>query len=1453
MDGFNMKMPLSRSNGCLVDKYVGSDFDQVANVSMNIDAVKHVSDSIDDIKLTNNNLGMIQSVADNLTDIVNINDNVPIIKDMLEQTNELNKQAIDSADKAKVSEINAKASELLAGNSAQTAHVSEVVAVDAAKDSKTSALEADKAENAAKVYASNAADSETLAHKSQISATQEANLAIFSASTATAKATEARYSADAAKVSETNAKTSETNAKNSEIEAIHAKDDSVAASASANDASTAAQTSEIKAQASEASAAKLAKQCQDIYDGISGGTAYGGTWDPATGVYPTKPSTSSTWDVVTTDGVAVDFDGKTWNTGDILLFNKVSNKFYHKPLTTVVTSVNGQQGAVQITPQSIQAIDKRGDTVQGNIEFNQIGVVSVNDNQGNQIINPLDNKGIAIGQHKKNAVIKTLDGTVLVREANGSEATVYTTRKKPTTDELGVYPKSEVYTKTEVDDKDKSLNTRITNEVKILNNSINNVKAKVDALVYPYAMTKAEFDARREANKELFAGSGFVEWGNSSDKEYCNVNKGLIAYGSFGNVYRNKAGFGRGSSQSLSYGSRTEEPLVCVDGVSLYLRQNEGVYDINSILFPPAPNATKTYDSATGEVFDFATQVDPKYGNVAADTNEAVSRAFEGMVKNGDFRNGTDGWTAPSKLAAANGVLTATDLAHNTSISGDRIPTGSYEFTATLTASTDVNNIWLCLYNNTQGNVHKSFSVTTKNTTVTAQLTINEESTVYIQNRSGATLSELNVRNISIRPVTNQVITTRKDLAFLEVWHEDVSEKDIIVPFGNVQFGATSWEGIGLQDLTTFGVQQGYSAFGEWDETTQGKGINYSSLTEAQQQKFLQDPKNNCYFDPETKKLIQVRYRIRVVEGYNDSASVEERMKKLGYTEDKTDVTLWLHSDGRRAIGVCLVQRLNQGAYHPVWNGFGCAQWGSNTNEQYAFTWYSSDVNNNKPKTSLKDCFIGITKNVRFNGAIGSTGGRPTNDPYKFYDAIYAGQVEDLRLSAHKQDINKLLADSIRKAVSGEMRGKGKVPFTKAVTFEAASSSSGTKGAYPIPTTSFHGDLSFLPTDKKAVKCEMPILVDGVKYSIISVEYSGTNNEHIFIKTNSNRDVVGGEKISCGIGYSLTPEFDELPWTDIIGSPENIAATFPNGVVGQWIPIIPDGTQKEYSLNKKTSNTSVSYAQTINNGVSWSSGTVPFDSVKNSRTLSISDDYIVLYQYPTLSNFTEKADNSVVVGDVGDVTVTTDASIYLGNRMQVSLTGNIGKNNQGAARHGAYTLMSKGRIDKEVITASTPLPTHAPCGFGSPINNSPAVKALSTLTEKDGLLYLQLHGNELKFENKAPVTITGSALTQKIKGTVYRITDSAEKSGVFICVGNTNVNVDSDAFTLEGDTIYHTNGQAYFKQVSSSTRWGDDSTIPVISGEGTKQDLNGNTVKTFCHHTMIPLGISSYSDSSQSK
>ena len=70
---------------------------------------------------------------------------------------------------------------------------------------------------------------------------------------------------------------------------------------------------------------------------------------------------------------------------------------------------------------------------------------------------------------------------------------------------------------------------------------------------------------------------------------------------------------------------------------------------------------------------------------------------------------------------------------------------------------------------------------------------------------------------------------------------------------------------------------------------------------------------------------------------------------------------------------------------------------------------------------------------------------------------------------------------------------------------------------------------------------------------------------------------------------------------------------------------------------------------------------------------------------------------------------------------------------------------------------------------------------------------------------------------------------------------------------IEKDGLLYSQYQG-IEIVNNGTDWGDTSNaIPVVNNDSTHTDDNGITVKVVNHIGMMPLGIASHSDSSQSK
>ncbi|RXE99599.1 hypothetical protein [Pseudoalteromonas sp. PS5] len=883
----------------------------------------------------------------------------------------------------------------------------------------------------------------------------------------------------------------------------------------------------------------------------------------------------------------------------------------------------------------------------------------------------------------------------------------------------------------------------------------------------PHVMTKAQFDALRDMRKQQYAGSGFVEWG----KHYISNNEKLVNEGmNTLEALSNMIALGR-NTNIVSFGnSRVGMPLVVINGVVIKIEclnfENDGR---NNILFPDAPDGTKTYDSATGTV----TQ-------------------------------------------------------HN--------------------------------------NAEAAFAAETE---------------------------------------TNKVITSRKDLVFLEAWHEKIADKDVVYPLGNVQYGASSYKGIALRNNL---VAQGYSAFGEWDSATKGYGIKWSSLTEAQKAIFLGEPEHNIYYDPKAKAYIQVRYRIRVIEGVGNDwrairthvegvlcYDVHHRIGKQGikaaansyvphstsngffssksaYSLLKSDLGVFHAVEGINnnkfghnglcyALPIALVQRLNQGAYHPSYNPMGTTQYTMTGVRNYHWHELPTSL-----RMSTLGCFVQPTEtSIGKHPGMGYIGGHGHSraDQYKYHDAIYAGQVEDLRLSAKKQGVNALLEETMRKAVAGTLRGKGKIPFTKSAVALGTIVKSNTAIYNDISKRiQFNCQSSTWPTSFGVDRTDLLTLVTdslctyflGDNGGVYKINGGGIHYGDIY-RDSGNGFYIGSDNRVDEFN-SLFPdgttliviqttllgaEFDSLPWVDIIGHPENIAATFPDGVVGQWIPTIPDGTSKSYQLNKKAVSTSPTLYVTEDNGSTWTQTDSTIHPYANIRNVAPSAGKVELWCYEAKAKFTEAASLSKLLNMSSDIWSGNYSQSYLGNRLKESLIDKSGGADRDNPR-GYYKLDYKNMDGMQISTRVEHQPKHTPITGLSP--NTEAVKTMYSIVEKSGLMYLQLNGAELKYQYKEVLPVNSSILQAYSKGKLYHFVVGAFKGLVVQLLMDVTCIMEEKCYlNSEGEIVSFTTGNVIGIASSAKGSWGDDQTIPIINGENTKTDLNGNTVKVFCHHTLFPIGI----------
>ncbi|WP_105168540.1 hypothetical protein [Pseudoalteromonas sp. T1lg23B] len=1040
---------------------------------------------------------------------------------------------------------------------------------------------------------------------------------------------------------------------------------------------------------------------------------------------------------------------------------------------------------------------------------------------------------------------------------------------------------------------------------------------------HPEVMSKAQFDALRQIRKQQFAGSGFIEWGkhyNSSTTGYEHVQHGM--WTAYSKDYPAGLRLGRAQTFSGAVGeSRSCFAHALADGVQHHLF---GTYESDAagihVNFPPAPDGTQTYDSATGKVTQHA----------------SAAEAFEGLVTNGNFRTGDiTGWSlnaANDTVSVDNGVVTLTDVDSTyASLINQNLPTEvGKEYVLKVSIRVQEDNQVFASFGDTEfiepsPTIGKWYDIELKHTATATTTRIN------VGTNSPTMVGEsVSIRNVSVMPVTEQVITSRKDLVFLESWHEKISDKDVVYPLGNVQFGKDNYEGISLVSSL---VAQSYSAFGLWDTSTKGFGVKWSTLSDANRVKLLKNPEHNIYYDPEAKAYIQVRYRIRVVEGLGDNWACSVpytppkalrysalnpiicRGSKVSFRDIATlgspydfyissgraevkgsstvgqfgvrinEDTRVAHNGEVYAFTIALVQRLNQGAYHPTYNPMGCRSWNQQDNGG-ATSWFSPEAGHITSTLQAFDIQFGIPNRVGAHSNTGSIekgqSGRP--DQYKYYDAIYAGQVEDLRLNANRLDTNQLCDETMHKAVAGTLRGKGKVPYTLVNTDYCHASAMTIYmqiiGDNANPLTKnlplFNNEVYFKYPNN--TKFEMPpIFIKFLDYGDTDLAtYGGGHPLDTWIKIDKGQLINSathiclvnpknnsGNWISTGgaqtikaqiiMPSELSGEFDSIPWMDIVGSPDNIATTFPYGVVG----LIASGTQEEpglIALNRKAESTPT-VVYTKDNGSSWSNRAQEYNATANTLTLDTTTHQpqsVIMIGYESLAALTEPANNLSVKSKVSSVWVSADRFVSQGNRLISTLSGVIGKDNQDGNQQRNLSILNAPKNTSGALWSANTV-SHTPMTLRAPLDQSGGVKALPSIVEKNGLLYLQFHGVELKWKASVPTVIDNTSKdTDFSVGTLYTV--RGEVSGALsgkhlLCVNNGTASFDSPKWvqTSKGFVYDDTGDHVYFiEAIDLQGSWGDDQTVPIINGENTKIDLNGNTVKVFCHHTQLPLGIASH-------
>lgn len=985
---------------------------------------------------------------------------------------------------------------------------------------------------------------------------------------------------------------------------------------------------------------------------------------------------------------------------------------------------------------------------------------------------------------------------------------------------------------------------------KQMEQDVSALEAQANALIAEiagagYARSESDMMADRERNNQLYAASGHIHSGKAFGTGYTPINEGMFVRTTPIVDYENQFFIGCPASSAVG-GSETNHPVFNLSGITVALRGiNQTKSWVENILkLPPAPKGTEVYDSATGVLTNFETDVDPKYGDVAPDTNEAVARAFEGLAKNGDFRLGDSFWSSAvdrGTMSIQDGKCTLTDTtglslggsAMWATVEGAAFVNGeTYVVEIFVESLTNPADGWVRLGYYSDPNERKERLVVGSNRFEFTAGTTNTNQGVLIYAGNNGTMV---FSSFYVRKKSTEVVISPVDLVGLELFLRPINASDpFVYPYGMQQSKLTSVDGIAtvennVRPITHFEVYPG-------DTTSRGRGWNLldGSLSDAQKAEIFQNTGHNIY-RLNDGTLAQGTVSARTIRGAGngdwdcyqsakgpslrystiDSAQVAPRGNQdkspdyyipasgaLGvyYAANRTqpihndvgcfkagkanDVLPSLAVNGECYFYViATVPRLNQGVFHPL-NPKGAALVLKTDNIGSA-KWHvqASPVLHaiNKPS----DCFI-----YNHRGFISS--GQSGRDDGKYFDAIYdsgLNGVIDHRPKYGAWDASSAeQAAAVREEVkNGTYRGREKLAYTyfgKEIT-----TTSGESTYIHVTRKDNCTSQQLLPLMKG--KNIALLLNDGstVFRTVVNADAAiSSSGNGLYIQLQLTQSIDRSTVMYAQVMYeSVVTVEGEFLQVDVLGDPANIlqCSALKDGWLGSWIPVIPDGTirHNQIPLTRKATATTGTMLYSGDNGSTWASAAITYDPVLNVRDNSSAPDVgrITMYIYTAFAKQTEPSSNFPVFNGESGL-----SSVFHTAHNAVTLGALLSESTMG--------IILKGNSNYVLGHAA--------------LQNLGVFDAAGRLNTASRLLP------------------THSGLTQNGSGA-----DNDSPAGKFL-FHQINESDQASLSIVANELIYS----------STASNWGDDSKVKVLT-DSTFTDLNGNKCKTVIHKLTKPYGI----------
>ncbi|MEJ6473822.1 hypothetical protein [Pseudoalteromonas piscicida] len=702
---------------------------------------------------------------------------------------------------------------------------------------------------------------------------------------------------------------------------------------------------------------------------------------------------------------------------------------------------------------------------------------------------------------------------------------------------------------------------------------------------YPWAMRKVEFEARRAANNEKYAASGFVRFGkHHSSLE--RINDGMYSYPLLVNTLR----LGRSASAAVGK-SITDYPVVNLAGVVTeleYLSVGSPEY-VAEVKLPPAEDGTRTYDSATGVSVTHATPT------IAFASETATNKVVTGRVDMWGFEGFLREINDSDPFVYKNGLIQS----RVTNIKGVE--------TVDDNVRPDTYFAWYEGDKSSRGKGVNWQSATESQRQVIAS---DPNNNIYFDDTTGK-FYQWCVRGRSFAGAGNGD------------WFGLGSVSDTALQFGKIDPAKSYPQPHGaIDDVASY-----TSGFNSGGHVYASNSTVWSDVT-------IED--------------------VAIFKGLSSTSSSSDRA-----------------TEGECYFLVCgTVSRLNKGAYHPSFNPLGSAYATDGIDLTDRTFWYTATA----AIKSRTDAFVNVCQNPNATGSLSTTtsaGGKFPRPDGRFYDAIYAsgqgGVCRDMRYSARgltREDF----AEADLAIKSGEYRGREYTTTSKVLDPSAAGS-----GNHPNKLRKVYP--SFVGGENVAV-----LLLDTLEYPctlrdvfhlynkslgvVFSGEVSNVGDNFIYILLGDKvvSDWTGDEVLLVQTKKLNTSVAGEYTHTDVIGDPAEIllCGDLEDGWVGDWVPEIPDGTVKDFKLNRPTTSTPT-ILETSDSGVNWSSvTTTTWSDLKNLyESEVIANSAIWLVSYSTKAKLTKETDNVKPYKDcLGVVSILGD---HLDGRRSIvySLTGDI--------------------------------------------------------------------------------------------------------------------------------------------------------------------------------------------------